>query len=458
MPEERPLLSPDALEKNAPRPIPPLAGFWFRLGALALDVLLLRMVLQVTYPLLHPFYLVVGTGSAIVGLVVVYAYFFLAEGPVGKGLTVGKAVVGIRTTGLGGEALSPRVAAVRALFVLLLILLLFLVVLPVLGINLGVRLPIGGRGKAGLFFVALVSGLATPYVVGNVLLVVLHPLKQTVHDLLAGALVLREAGTHNLAAFLEQVEERLHPLQRHAIPIASVAFLAMAAVNLIAVCRQVYSPEGEQSLRFVRSFDNEFRHGPFQPTFEPIQLGMLEARLARDGLTSQSWKAMLPRPTGSEAAPTSSSYAAVFLFESRAATRPGDRGTTADLAALGARATSWTLQQIGENVFPLDRPTRVHYGSLFQTLDRRRQTGAGEVFQPRYLALVFIEEVNALLYNHDRILEAKILPLTLPKGFYEDELVAVRKEAERPNAGSPVVGAQATTATTAGNRPTTGSR
>ena len=137
MPEERPLLSPDALDKNAPRLTPPLAGFWFRVGALALDIFLIRMALQMTYPLLKPLYLSLGEASPLVGLAVAYLYLFLAEGPVGKGLTLGKAVVGIRTTDLDGEPLSTGAAAIRAALVFLLILVFLLLVLPPLNINLG---------------------------------------------------------------------------------------------------------------------------------------------------------------------------------------------------------------------------------------------------------------------------------------------------------------------------------
>ena len=71
------LLPADALAKNAPRTILPLAGFWFRLGALLIDIFILRMALQLTYSALRPFYLSLGPGSTVFGLLVAFVLAIL---------------------------------------------------------------------------------------------------------------------------------------------------------------------------------------------------------------------------------------------------------------------------------------------------------------------------------------------------------------------------------------------
>jgi len=394
------LLPADALEKNAPRTIPPLAGFWFRLAALALDIFLLRLAVQATFPALRPFYQSLGSASLAAGLLLAYLYLMLAEGPVGKGMTLGKAILGIRTTNLRGEPLSIQAAAMRAALLLIL-------ALPILGGDIAAQCAARGDRNGVFLASAVVKGLASAFLMANVFLVVLHPLKQTAHDLLAGTLVVREAGAHNLSAFLQQATGQIAPLQRRAIQIASVAFVALAAINAFGEYRQIFSSEGDRYFRFVQSFGQEFRYGPFQPHYQGTFYGSFKSRVAHDGLTTGSWTVHWPAGAKPGDGPTSRSHTVVFEFRSRSAIRPDDIGTSQELAAVGMRAVVWTQQQIQNDIYPLDRETR--------------QRASDNIFQPRYLALLFSREVNALLFGSDRVVYAKILPLLVPEGFYEQE-------------------------------------
>ena len=422
------LLPANALEKNAPRVIPPLAGFWFRLGALALDIFLLRLALQTTYPALRPFYLSMGSASVVVGLLVAFVYLVLAEGPVGNGRTLGKAILGIRTTDLRGEQPSLTAVAVRSMLLLVL-------ALPLLGSEMAGRLATSGDRNGVFLASAGLKGLATAFIIANVFLHVLHPLKQTAHDLLAHTIVVREAGAHNLPAFLEQVEGQVAPLQRRAVWVAAAAFIALGAINMFGEYRQIFSADGERYLGFMRSFDKEFRYGPFRPNYRGTMLGWVEARLANDGMTSASWARRLPALAKSDDRPTSQSHTVVFEFLSPSAITPGDFGTSKALAALGSRAVSWTERQIRDDLYPLDRKTR---------------TRPEMIFQPRCLALLFVENVSLLLYRHERVAEAEILPLAIPKVVYDEEQLAVRKAAEAK------VQNKGTTGTA--DRPTSGGR
>jgi uncharacterized RDD family membrane protein YckC len=427
---EAKLLPANALEKNAPKAVPPLAGFWFRLGALALDIFLLRLALQMTYPALRPLYLSIGSALVVVGPLVAFVYLVLAEGPVGKGMTLGKAIVGIRTTDLSGERASISAAAIRAALLLVL-------ALPFLGSEMGARCAANGD-RNGLFLASgMLRGMAMAFIIANVFLVVLHPLKQTAHDLLAGTLVVREAGAHHLSVFLEQIEGQLAPLQRRAIQVAAVAFVALSAINMFGEYRQVFSAEGENYLRFMRLFDKEFRYGPFRPNYRGTMLGWVEGRLASDGMTSESWTRRLNVLAKSGDRPTSQSHTVVLEFRSSGAVKADDLGDSQALAGLGSRAVAWIEREIRDDVYPLDRKMR---------------SRSEIIFQPRCVTLLFVENVNLLLYNHESVIDAEIRPLAIPKSLYEED-VAAREAASAAHASN-----EATTQTAATDRPTTGGR
>jgi len=405
---EAKLLPANALEKNAPKVVPPLAGFWFRLGALALDIILIRLALQATFPALRPMYLSMGASAIVVGPLVALVYLLLAEGPVGKGMTLGKAIVGIRTTDFAGRQPSLGAAAIRTSLLLVL-------ALPLLGGEMAARMA--AQGDAVGLFVAgtLVKGLATAFIIANVFLVVLHPLKQTVHDLLARTLVVREAGAHNLADFLEQVEGQVAPLHRRAVRVAAIAFLALGAINMFGDYRQISSAEGKRYLGFTRSFGREFRYGPFRPDYRGAMFGWVESRVASDGITSGTWALRMAALAKSGDRPTSQSHTVVFEMRSSSAVARDDLGTSEALAALGARALAWTEQQIKADGYPLDRQAR-----------SRSET----IFQPRHLALLFVENVDLLFYRQTRVVHAEILPLGIARSFYAEEEAAIRKAAE----------------------------
>ena len=435
MAEEK-LLPADALEKNAPKAIPPLAGFWFRLGALALDLFLIRLVLQVTYPALQPFYLSLGSGSVVVPLAVSFLYLALGEGPVGKGKTLGKAILQIRATDLRGEMLSPPAAALRALLMLLL-------AAPFLGGEVAVRLAVRGQRVGEFLAGAGLNGLGTSYILANVFLVVLDPLKRTVPDHVAGSIVVREAGAHNLPLFLEQIQGQAAPLQRRAIQVAWLAFVALGAIYGFTQYRRVFSAESEQYAQFAQSFDKDFAYNHLRPTLGAVPLGAVENVLAREGLTTASWAAHLPKPTKPGEALTSQTQVVVIQFRSNSAIRSDDLGTTKDLDVLMTRAVSWTDDHIQNDIYLLDRKSRMTMAGAFPAKP--------PIFQPRLVAVVFVEEVSLLYLRNSRFVWADVRPLALPASFYQEDLRAARKIQEETQTRQKKVSSGAS------DRPTSGS-
>jgi len=410
------LLPANARDRNALRPVPPLASFWHRLGAVLVDLLLVYMLLRLTFPLLRPFYLQVGAWSVLLTLALVYVYLFLAEGPVGKGRTVGKAVLGIQTTDANGAPLRPTAAAVRAGVMLP-------YMLPLLSGELSG--PFIGADPTRFYLAQLAThGVGSACIIANVFLAAMHPLRQTVPDLAAGSLVLREAGAHQLAAFQEQVAEQAAPLDRRAKQVAFLAFVALTGVSAFFQYRTLFNPDARRQFRFMEEFRKEFRFQDMTPVFMPGRMLDLQFLLQREGHTTESITALLKK-AGAADQPSTDTHLVMVVFRSRSAIEPEDLGPPERMQELTRAVAAWAARSIRENAFPLNRESRVRRAGP------ERAGGKPFVFQPRHVALLFVEEINLLLYpftlmppgfhSDIRIVHAEIAPLELSESFYETE-------------------------------------
>lgn len=163
---------------------PPVAcpgGFWRRLLALTVDSFILFLAGLAIGLSLHDVLEPWASVTPLLGLALSALYFSLLNGPVGKGRTLGKRLLGLQVLGVDGHTLSARRALWR------------FAVLALLIYN-GVLF--------GLAASALPSGLLTTFgvvdgtvclalLLGFTVLVVSDPLKRGAHDLAGGSVVIR---------------------------------------------------------------------------------------------------------------------------------------------------------------------------------------------------------------------------------------------------------------------------
>jgi uncharacterized RDD family membrane protein YckC len=87
----------------------PVSGFWRRLGAFAIDCLMLGVVGLVAGAFLFDALAQLGVYARAIGFLVALAYFGVLNSRLGGGQTPGKVALSIRATGLDGQLLSvPR--------------------------------------------------------------------------------------------------------------------------------------------------------------------------------------------------------------------------------------------------------------------------------------------------------------------------------------------------------------
>jgi uncharacterized RDD family membrane protein YckC len=124
MPEWQPLetlraqfeTAPPAISHAADAPAPMIiAGFWRRLTAFLIDVLILGLVGFGSGYFLFNFYMGLGIAGILIGLVIATAYFGLLNSSLGGGRTLGKRLLGTRVEDAHGNLISPARSIIRYL-------------------------------------------------------------------------------------------------------------------------------------------------------------------------------------------------------------------------------------------------------------------------------------------------------------------------------------------------------
>ncbi|PZP30139.1 MAG: hypothetical protein DI603_15370 [Roseateles depolymerans] len=217
---------------------PPFAGFWRRVVAACVDLLLLGAVGQLLGLLMFDTLVALGQAGQLVGLAIAWPYLGLLNSRLGRGQTPGKRLLGLRTVGRDGLLLTPaqglRRAAVQCLPWFL------------NGLSLLPALPPGATSTlammaAGVLIGAL--GLGELY-----LLVFNRPSRRTLHDWAAGSSVIWGADTAAPAAAplarVHRIVLGLLTLLMLALPPAVTPWLGQALAPVLALWQQLTPPAG----------------------------------------------------------------------------------------------------------------------------------------------------------------------------------------------------------------------
>jgi uncharacterized RDD family membrane protein YckC/antitoxin (DNA-binding transcriptional repressor) of toxin-antitoxin stability system len=224
-------------EDNAPL----WAGFWRRLGAIAIDSLVVGLIGYLIGLAAYDAMAHLGVFARLIGLVIAVLYFGLFGSAVAGGQTPGKRLFKLRVIGVDGTLLSTGRACGRA----------FILVLPTMVNGLSSRLDDGilTFAFAVLTATALFGlGLAQLY-----LLIFNRPSRRLVHDILFGSVVLR-VESQSAEAPVAAIHRRL------AFGLIAACFVASAIVTGAFTIRtprmfapQIKTEAGVQALPGVTS-------------------------------------------------------------------------------------------------------------------------------------------------------------------------------------------------------------
>lgn len=191
-------------------------GFWVRLLALVADLLLMWIVFYLLEPVLRPLYFSLGKYGSVFGCSVFILYVSICNSNLGGGQTVGKRLLRIKTLDRDGNMIPFGKSFFRALA-----LFPFIYLHPTLSLV-----------KADLTFeqteltMKAVSLVFSSYMIANIMMIVLHPLKRGIHDVLGESFVIKTANIDSLAEELSdpQVYQRK---TKHAYTVALITFVVM---------------------------------------------------------------------------------------------------------------------------------------------------------------------------------------------------------------------------------------
>ena len=174
--------SPAILKPLAERP--PFAGFLSRLGAFIIDCVLLYYIFKGLDRVARPALLALNPLLPYLGHGLVYLYFWIGYGPLTKGRTVGKTLLGIQVAGWDGAPITWAAAAKRALIqqgvfavFMLFQMVAYLIVIP------------PSLGFMGYATMVVLSATGFTLLLALSISVIMHPRKLGWHDLWAGSFV-----------------------------------------------------------------------------------------------------------------------------------------------------------------------------------------------------------------------------------------------------------------------------
>lgn len=207
--------------------LPPIAGFWRRVGAIAIDGLMLGVAGQALAWTMSSFWFGIGPYGRFVGLLIALLYFGLMNSHVGGGQTVGKRAMGIAVRDRGNQRIAIGRSMVRTLIWLI----------PVT-LN-GWSLPIFSSPVIAWFSSVMVFGVG-----GAVLFTMVfnRRTRQGLHDMMCGTFVVHLDDRQRIAAF---------PTVARSQWIASGIFLALGLL-LPAIGGMVASRYAERITRVTR--------------------------------------------------------------------------------------------------------------------------------------------------------------------------------------------------------------
>lgn len=267
-------LSPNALGRSLPSaPKLPVAGFLIRLLAFALDCILLRLFLYLLALVAREPMLALGPWSGRLAAALLFAYFWLGDGPVGRGRTVGKAVLNLRTVAAeDGRPLGWGRSALRAAILCPPRLWMFYFVAPFFTPG-----PWGVVAEA--VALRLSEYLTLALILAQVFHTLLNPTRQGLHDTAARSLVL---GLGQEETTWERIEEALGREGMTRVKMARrsgwICLVATFALLSFFYAKSFRSPEAQLTLRQFREMQSALDRYKYQlaPPSRPMRLSEAE--------------------------------------------------------------------------------------------------------------------------------------------------------------------------------------
>lgn len=399
MPENEPeLLKPLKPERR----FQPMAGFWMRTAALLLDLIFLRFFLYALVFLGKEFFFQLGSSSVFVGLIIILGYFALLDGPLGKGKTIGKALLNITVRNYDAQLLEPGAALLRSVICLNVF---------VLSVLIGIAFK-QIETQAQLFALNLFSAFIWGFLIANSILIGVHPLKQGIHDLLTQTLVSKAGFTDRYSAFKDSLPE-FQRWQTSAFQSATIGFIVMVILASILNYKATFNKEEQERLRLFREVSSKFQ----VPGFELVafnagflrEVPLATAQPASSSSETPSTSTLDQRNAvnkqaqqqATEIRPEDLKYTAVFFYRTYHSFDENKIKTSEEIRQLMLAAREWVKQNLPERPLPLDPRVAAQTRRGDKSEQEQSSTRPQPVRRPEKIYFVFEKRINlTFLYQY----------------------------------------------------------
>lgn len=375
------LLTPDSNAQPGPAQL--AARFWPRLAAFVVDAALLFMVASLLGQALYAPMMALNPWLPWMGVLLLFLYFALLDGPLGKGQTLGKSILRLRTVAIpdvapeplafqhededeGEPAASPAVdpatltppgwaaalrrAALKAFVIS--IVLNYSKLLLALPAELYPQLQLATSLLRVLAMAALIGELTTLF---------MHPLRLALHDVLAGTRVIRipVAGQPSTDPPLDPIAESRARLARRVG--VFVTFTGFILLSYGAVESEWLSTESQQARRIWSEAHNHLELGPYRLTNVSVptldRMRRVDQAIARQRAAAESAGQTVPSTDTLRAQLFFDDRAIIAFFDRRAGTLDAkeleDPALLAELDALrGTLFEAYVAGRIDPGPFP----------------------------------------------------------------------------------------------------------
>ncbi|MCX7765734.1 MAG: RDD family protein [Candidatus Sumerlaeia bacterium] len=399
MPEKEPeLLKPLKPERR----FQPMAGFWLRTAALMLDLIFLRFFLYALVFIGKEFFFQLGNSSVFIGLAIILGYFALLDGPLGKGKTIGKALLNITVRNYDVQLLEPGAAFLRSVICLNVF---------VLSVLIGVTFKQIDTPEQ-MFILNLFSAFIWGFLIANSILIGVHPLKQGIHDLLTQTLVSKVGFADRYTAFKESLPE-FQRWQVSAFQSAAIGFIVMVILASILNYKATFNQDEQERLRLFREVSEKFQI----PGFELVAFNagfLREVPLSSTQTTSSSSQPPSPatpeqkntsgkqeQQRTKEIRPEDLKYTAVFFYRTYHSFDEKQIKTSEEIKQLMLAAREWVKQNLPERPLPADPRIAAQSRKAEQPSQEQSSTKPQPVRKPEKIYFIFEKRINlTFLYQY----------------------------------------------------------
>ncbi|MBN1900258.1 RDD family protein [Candidatus Sumerlaeota bacterium] len=245
-------------EKKTPAMMDPRAGFWVRAVSLLMDIIVLNFLFHGLTFLFREQLFRIAPYTEYLGAALVFLYFSLLNGPLGKGRTIGKFLFSIRVQDGEGNPLSLIASFKRTIIQLITPSYVLLILDIVFDKSI----------SSQAFPYQILSSLLISFVAANGLLIALHPLKQGFHDQFARSLVVKGGAKvthdHLKSAFQTTLLSSKARTPASALQFAGLAFIVIFAFLTWIAYQQIGSEQWRKNNDLIKEIRTEFAINGFK--------------------------------------------------------------------------------------------------------------------------------------------------------------------------------------------------